>query len=320
MAVEKLELLLDRVRRYTGTQVYADSATGSAQLGVQTQMMIDLFNEAQHSLHGLVFTSAPMVFLKTKTLSTTSNQEEYNIPSDAFLGRNLFNVEYRRNTSDFYYPLQKKDPKLRNELMHGDPIWYIQLNKKIYINPVPQVAVTDGIRLTYEFALPELDIRRGKITAIGGTSTNPTSITCTGTTALDLAFAGSASPDYITVVSADGDIKMANISVSAYNSTTKVLTVSVSAEDGESIAVNDYVCLGNRSTNVTQLPEFCELYLTKYVEHAIMELTGHPSAMAAMTQLQAIAELLMQTFAEYNSDITEIPMHDRSRIINFGDY
>lgn len=320
MVMERLDLLIDRIRRYTATQSYTDSATGTAQVGIQTQMLVDLFNEAQHSCHGLIFANSPALFVKSATQDLVSGTESYTIPTDAFLGRNLIDVAVRQGTTDPYISLIKRDPKFRYDVANGVPSWYIQHNKNILLNPVPNVNVTSGLRLTYEFSLPELDVRRGKISAIGGTSTNPTSITCTSKTLLDLAFAGTADPEYITIVDHLGNIKMDNIRVSAYDSGTGVLTTSVTADAGESIAVNDFVVIGDYATTTSFLPEFCELYLTKYVEHAIMELLGHPSAGMIMSQLQAAAQLLTVTFAEYNSDITEIPLHDGSRIIDFGGF
>lgn len=314
--MERIDLLIQRIRRYTGTQSFTDSATGTAQTGVQTQMIVDLLNDAQHSLHGTLFSMAPSLFITTDTQNIVADQEAYSLPSDAFLGRNLISVDYKNGTGSDYYKLTKKDSHLRASDESGDPYQYVQHNKSILLNPVPDRAVANGLRITYEYALPELDVRRGKVSVVDDGS-NPTSITITNTTHMDIAFGSSDDPEYITVVDKDGVIQMDQIAVSAYDSGTGVITCAVSADATELVSVNDYVVIGKRASTHSELPGFCELFLTKFVEHAIMEITGHPGTSAAAQQLQYLTMQMGDVFLDYNTDITEIPIHDPSRIIGY---
>lgn len=314
--MERLDILVERIRRYTATQSFTDSGVLGSQIGVQTQMIVDLFNEANHALHGTIYGNAPALYIKTATIDISADTESYTLPTDAFLGVNVLSVEYKYGDgSGDYYKLRKKDIHMRDTVITGEPQYYIQHNNRILLNPIPATAKTDGIRVTYEAQQPEVDVRRGKVSAVDN-ATNPTSITVTGFGAATTAFEGSADPEYITVVDKDGNQQMRNIAVSAFDSGTGVFTCSVSAEAGESVAVDDYVVIGDNSSSHFQYPDFCEAFLTTYVKFNIFELLGHPSAGTAARQLVTQEALVKDVFADFNADIMEIPEHDESRIID----
>lgn len=314
--MERLDILVERIRRYTATQSFTDAGALGSQVGVQTQMIVDLFNEANHALHGIIYGNAPALYIKTATIDIASDTEEYTLPTDAFLGVNVLSVEYKYGDgSGDYYKIRKRDIHMRDTVITGEPQYYIQHNNRILLNPIPSTTKTAGIRVTYESQQPEVDVRRGTITAVDN-ATNPTSITIGTKSQADIAFAAGAAPEYITVVDKDGAQQMRNIAVSAYNSGTGVLTVSVSADAGESVSVGDYVVVGDNSSSHFQYPDFCEAFLTTYVKHSIFELLGHPSAATAARQLVSHQSLIMDVFADFNADIMEIPEHDESRIID----
>src|SRR3990167_2670046 len=151
--MERLDILIERVRRYTAAQSYTDAGLLSGQIGVQTQTLVDLFNEAQHALHGVIYANAPNLFVKTDTQNVVANQEAYTLPTDAFLGVNVVSVEYKYGSgSGDYLKLPKRDLHSRYTLSTSTPTGYIQHNKQILLNPLPSQAVTNGLRITYEYA------------------------------------------------------------------------------------------------------------------------------------------------------------------------
>lgn len=313
--MERLDILIDRVRRYTATQSYTDAASLSSQVGIQTQTLVDLFNEGQHILHGIIYADAPEMFVKTASQDIVADQESYTLPTDAFLGTNIISVEYKYSSSDNrYYKLEKASLHERHHVS-GNPNRYLQHKNAILLNPVPSTSVTDGLRITYEYRIPELDVRRGKISSVDS-ATNPTSITITDNAKADLMLGADAAAEYITVVDKDGNIRMDEIAVSAYDSSTGVITCSVSAGASESIAADDYVVIGKRATTHSEMPDFCEAFLTKYVEHGILELLGHPGASNAGIRLAQLQAQISDVFADFNADITRIPELDSDRIID----
>lgn len=311
--MKRLDELIEKVRRYTGTQSYTDAASLNSQIGLQTQTLVDLFNEAVHTLHGLLYSNASAVYLTSSTQDITAGTEAYTIPSDAFLDLNIVSVEYKLGgDSNDYVKLERRDIHMRDTSSNGTPSFYVQQGNQILLNPIPATSITNGLRLTYEARKPDVDVRRGKVSAVDSGS-NPTSITITNTTHADIAFAASAAPEKITVVDSNGNIQMKNITVSSYSS--GVLTVSASPSSGEAVAVNDYVVIGDHASSHPDFPDFMEHFLTEYVKHAIYDMLGHPSVNVSAQKLQQIGAQIADVWSDHNADIMKIQLFDSDRII-----
>jgi len=307
--MDRLNRLADRLRRYTHNQSFTDSAILSQQLGLQTQTIIDFFNEGEHVLHGLIYRAAPELYIKTDTIDIVANQEAYDLPLDAFLGSNIISIEYKYGTGDRDYTKLKRSPiHERGGQYSGVPSEYVLFNNQILISPVPSSNLTAGIRVTYEEKKARSDVRRGKVSAVDSGSA-PTSITLTsGTDAqMVLAFGGDNDPEYITLVDKDGVVQMANIPVTAYDSTTRIITLDTFTPLAtELAAVGNYVVVGSRSTTHPDFPDFCESFLLEYAKHAIMELEGHPGASAAAQKLRELTDQIVDVFADIHADLQPI--------------
>lgn len=315
--MERLDVLLERIRRYTYNQQFTDAGALGSQIGLQTQTLVDLFNEAHTSLRGIIYNNAPSVFMKTTNIDLVADQESYTLPSDGLLGGNVISVEYKYgDASGDYTKLDQANIHQRASNQTGTPQRYIHLDNTILVNPVPTSAKTDGLRVTYEYRVRDIDVRRGKVSAVDDAN-NPTSITITDKSHMDVAMAAGAAPEYISVVDKDGVAKMDNIHVSAYDSGTGVLTVSVSASSTESVAVNDYVVLGKTASSHSDYPDFCEPYLTEYVKASVMELDGHPLAGASNQKLRQYGLMVADAYADYNIDINYIAEIDEDRQIGW---
>lgn len=327
--MDRLDVLIQKVRRRTHTLSYTDSATETSQRGLQTQEIVELFNEAQRVAHGIIYANAPSVFIKTSTIDLVADQEAYTLASDSFLNVNVINVEYKYGSgSGDYSRLQKRNIHQRNSAYSGAPNIYIPLHNTILVNPVPSSALTAGLRVTYEFKLPALDVRRGKISSFGGSSTAPTSITLSsGSQNLaDVIFAeledagvgGDLAGIYITVVDKDGNQQMANIPVTDYDSSTRVITLgSFTASSGEEIAADDWIVIGKDSSTHSSLPDFAEQFVTEYVRHAVLEARGNVSeARVAERRLAELGQQLADVMADANYDITYIPETDADRMLD----
>lgn len=314
--MEQMDKLVEKVRRLTHEESFADSATIASQRGIQTQTLVDLFNDGQRRLHGILYDTGSSAFIKTATIDVTSGTATYSVPSDAFLGVNVISVEYKwGDNSGEYRKLIRKSIHERESEIEGEPYRYLQINDSIILEPEPQETVTDGLRVTYEFQQRTLDVRRGKVSAVddGG---NPTSITVTDKSLLDVALANNVDGTYITVVDKDGNQQMKSIPVSSYNSGTGVITLgSFTPTAGEAVAVNDYVVIGSNASTHSPFPEFCEPYLTNYVRHEIFDLVGHPSIGTAANRLAVTEQQLNTIWAQWQNDVEVIPELDPDRWI-----
>jgi len=134
----RVDKLVERIRRLTHTQSYTDSATSTAQRGLQTQTIVDLMNEAHEVIHGILFDNGTQTYLKESTLNVTADTESVTIPSDAFMGVNILNVEYKYGSGDNdYYKLKKLSEHERDTRSTGDPLSYIQRENTILLHPIP---------------------------------------------------------------------------------------------------------------------------------------------------------------------------------------
>lgn len=141
--MDRLDVIISKVRRRTHTQSYTDSATTSQRQGLQTQEIVDLFNEAQRVAQGIIYANAPSIFIKTSTIDLVANQEAYTIASDSFLNVNVINVEYKFGSgSGDYTRLIKRNVHQRDSSYSGTPYYYIMLKNQLLINPIPSEAKT----------------------------------------------------------------------------------------------------------------------------------------------------------------------------------
>lgn len=312
-----LDKLVERVRRMTHSQSYTDSATSTAQRGLQTQTIVDLFNDAHEALHGILFDNGSQTYIKQDLLNIVSGTEAVDIPSDAFLGVNVLSVEYKYGSgANDYRKLKLSSMHERDTSSTGDPLMYISRNDQILLNPIPSSSVTSGLRVTYGYQLPTVDVRRGKVSAVDDAD-DPTSITIGANT---LATAAMSDSDligtYITVVDKDGVIQMSNIPITAYDTGTGVITLgSFTSTASEVVAVGDYVVMGANSSTHSPFPRACEPFLLEFVKRDIHSLLGDPMQVSSERKLIALQFRLESMFAEWNSDIKGISELDSERFI-----
>ena len=82
----RLDKQAERIRRFTHTQSFTDSATGTAQRGLQTQTIVDLMNEAHEVLHGIFYDNGSQAYITQSLLDITANTEAVTISTDAYMG------------------------------------------------------------------------------------------------------------------------------------------------------------------------------------------------------------------------------------------
>jgi len=272
-------------------------------------------NEAHEVLHGILFDVSSQVYVKEELLDITANTEAVTIPTDSFMGVNVLSVDYKNGSgSGDYVKLKKVSEHQRDSSSSGAPSTYVQRENQILLGPIPSTSKTSGLRVVYEYQLPTVDVRRGKVSAVDSGSA-PTSITITDNTLGNIAFADSdLSGMYITVVDKDGNQQMKNIPVASYSS--GVLTLgSFTPTAGELVAVNDYVVVGANSSTHSPFPRSCEPFLLEYTKRNVYELRGHPMLGASDQKLQSLEAQVTSMVVEWSSDIKYIPEIDTDRII-----
>lgn len=298
--MRRIDQLITISRKNTGNVEFTDTT------GIGDDQMIEWANFGQERILSLIQREHPSILQREKVIDATTSVETVNLPDDLFLGSRVEKVEYSstRNESD-YYNLIRYTIHERFNGIQSDPVAYIRRSSQILLQPKPQ---SNGlVRITYQKAIPRLDVRRGQVSAVTLGATTITSLTLDATQTID----DSTLLDYgyMTVVDSDGVVKMKGIPISAINTTTGTVTVSPTFvfETGETISVGDYVVAGKYSSTHSSLPEVCERYLIQYMDFKAFKADSNTDSEEAVAELKAMEEEIIASFAEPDVDIIPIP-------------
>jgi hypothetical protein len=155
-----------------------------------------------------------------------------------------------------------------------------------------------------------MDVRRGIVTDVTSTSgviSNLVVDADSGTVPFDIS--DFEEFDRISVVDADGVQQARNIPLDSVNSNgTLTVRSGFTLQTGETIAVGNYVILGENSTTHLQLPQTCEKYL---IEYATWKMFMRDSSTDSGEQAGVVSALeadIVDAFAEISGDVDRIPI------------
>ncbi len=300
----RIDLLLDEAKSST------ENTESTADTGVPDSEYLRAFNDAQVKIHSAILLQNPRILIKEKLITGVANIEALDLPSDVFGTTRIVKVEYSvtGNERD-YYKLDSAVTEERQTGGQGMPSYYIRQSQQLLIQPAPTTA---GVfRVTYEKVLPKLDLRRGRVLTVVLTSTGITSLVLDPTisTSDDITVMNRA--EYLCVVSKLGVIKMKNIPITEVNSSTGEVTVETfSFEDGETIAVGDYVVAGAFVTTHSELPDICERYLLAFANWRILKRDSSNDSSEAGQELSDILADILATYARSDKEVHSVPIID----------
>jgi hypothetical protein len=309
----RLDHLILDIRNQTHTQDFSSTE------GIPNDTMVHFFRYANKALRGLIYGGGFDEYIATTTTDIVSSQEAYSLPSDSFLKTNVISVEYKYGQeSGDYRKLDRASLHLRDTTYDGTPLRYIQHDNQILINPPPASAVTDGLRITYEHRLPDLDIRRGIISSTTGNPITAITLDLTPSLTKDsgIVTAGASvltTADYITIVDKDGTVLMDDIPIDNYDTSTGIITITsgFTPDTGETSPAGAYVVEGDYASTHSSFPDFCEMYLISYVKYLVYRHNGHPDLPYAEREMKEQSLLIIEVFGESNKDINYIGIIDR---------
>ncbi|MHA2065574.1 MAG: phage adaptor protein [Candidatus Thorarchaeota archaeon] len=252
--MRNLSLLITQSRRNTENEDF------SADRGIGDEEFIEYFNNAQDRIQALIQAGFPDVFQEDTIIDAVSGQEEYAIPTDAFLGTRIDMVEYSDSgATEEFYELKKASKRERTTGLNANPSFYIRRNQSILLQPKPESS--GKIRITYQKKLPKLDVRRATVLTATLSATAITALTLDTSVAIDDV--GLLEENFITVIDKNGLIKMKNIPIDAIDTGTGIVTVTAgfTFQTGETIVPGDFLLRGTESSTHSQLPDNVERYL-----------------------------------------------------------
>jgi hypothetical protein len=300
--MRRLDLLITQSRKNTGNENFTETT------GISDEQHIEAANHGQEYIQSIVSTIFTDLFQVEKIIDTTPNESDYDIPADALLGTRIDLVEYSPtgNESD-YYNVNKGNKREKLSGISSTPSFYIRRNKTISLQPQPSQS-SGKLRITYQQALPKLDIRRGTVLSSTTSGSSLTSLVLDFTQQIDDTEL--LEENYITVVNKLGEIQMAGIPISAIDTTTGVVTIDAgfTFEDGETISVGDYVLRGKRSTTHSELADTFERFLLAYTNWKVFKIDSSQDSVEAQEELRIIGEDIKAACNEPDGDVSFVPI------------
>lgn len=310
MALERLELLIRAAREQTGNQQY------SATSGIPQRNMVRHFNDGQEYIYNQIMQERSTLYKKEGFIDVVDGQASYTLPSDVYMSHNIQKIDYTP-TGDArnYYPLNMRTP--REEIsIRGYPEAYFLRDGKVILSPIPVRSITNGLRLNYQYVIPSLDIRRATVqssnfNAITKTVTSITLNVDSYLSSENIDELNSNWVDYICVVDKNGTILMKDLPVTGFtDGVTKTITIDNSfiAQTGETLPANSFIVFGKNATTHSQLPSAAKKCLLTFVELRTQMSDSNSEAAETSPIMQVLMKDLLDSIAELEEDIWQIPI------------
>ncbi len=311
----RFDLIVRNVQLQAGTKKY------SATSGVRMAEYVRWGNDAQQQILNRIFNChSTSVLTKTSTIDTVAQQAEYGLPVDLHNGTNIITVLFSFDGNPINYaPLQLRTPRQEISIASYPTAYFIR-NNKLVLTPVPSQGATAALKLTYQQTIPDLDIRRASITAIGagtpvpGGTSYPLTLSVNGLlqeTEQDMA---ASYVDYVCVVDKDGTQMATGSSFVSYNSTTHILNVLLTADEALSLAsaisalTYPWLVFGKNASTHSQLPAICERYITNYCAMGVQARDSNSDIDTTNPLLSRVEEDIITAIETAEEDLSAIPI------------
>ena len=168
--------------------------------------ILQYLNDAHERLHAVVSAKYPKIFVETKEYDIVRGQADYSLPTDAFLGNKVLNVEYSyTGDTDDYYPLEPITLKERTNYS-GYPVNYIRRSGKITLDPIPD-SPSGKIRVEYVKRIRHLDSRRGVVDIITTSGSSIASLVLDTSNAIAIDSDAFEDVEHVCLVDKNGNSK-----------------------------------------------------------------------------------------------------------------
>ena len=303
--------LITQARRSTDN-LDGSTITGNGGVGISDNEIIQYFNDGQDRVQSLADAEFTPIFIKTGNIATVANQSDYDLPTDIYGTGKVSLVEFRKDSSAQFFPIRPLTPEMQGfdssdntSTFDGIPLGYQIRGGKLVITPTPRSNV-GTYRLTYPAFVDRLDIRRGQVTSTTDDATDYLTILLDDDVNLDNTEINAN--DTLSVVDKEGVMIYRNIEYTAYDQSTRVLTLASGVALATAvISTGDYITLDRNAVTHSTLPNFVERYLITYAEWKLLVRRSSTDAAAKQTELSAIETDISESFRQTTHDVRRIP-------------
>ena len=302
--------LIDQIRRQTELE-----GTVSATANISDEEILQYVNDAQQYLQEQLERINYHPFLAEDIQDVVANQEAYDLPTDALMGSNIVSIEFSRTgqVADYSTLYRVTMPERETASGSWQPLRYILRQDTVLLNPIPSTSTTNGLRINYSQAAPNLDKRRAIIDAITVVAGQVTALSV-DVTAYATFFPGSSAfssseilvDDYFCIVATDGTIRARNIPITAINSGTgnATITAYTPASSSETGSVGNYLVAGRDTTTHSTLPNYCEKFLIHWPSWQLLSRNGHDDeAGVQKARVDQIEDSIKSSFMKLFDDV-----------------
>lgn len=308
MALERVDILQRDARLQAGAKLY--TATG----GVRMSEVVRFINEAQEGILNKILQTKSPLFTRQTQIAVTAGTATYpipgTIPNVVHTTGNILGIKYSFDgQAKNAYPLDKRSAR-QEVSIPAYPTSYFLRDGQIVISPIPNQ--TSGVLFVdYQYTLPTLDIRRGLISAHGLSSITLTqNNTLLAETGEDLS---TGLVDYISVVDKDGTLVANSIPVTSYDTTTRVISCTLTAEQNAAVQdTGNWVVFGKYATTNSLLPDICRRYLVHYTARLIQMRDSNSETTVTKELVDEIEAEVLMACADLEEDLTAIAILDSS--------
>lgn len=295
--MKRLELLIEEARELSQNSRY-DSDSGKSQ-----SVFVRYFKNAQDVILRAIQNSKSKFLILDQIVPIVSGQELYSYPSRIYM-QNIDTIEYSTDGVK-YVPLTKCYAKDRNSQSLGFGFGYILRKDGFLLTPPVQ---SGFLRINYLLDINRPQIRQGRISALtlgsgvlsaltvdpSEASFDPTSIN---------------KENILCVCDKFGVQKAKNITYDSVNQSTGVFTLSsFTLDSGDSLAVGDYICVGENVTNKIELPTTCESFLILHATYQSKYGDSSSWTKEVKDDMSLHLDQLMDSFSRNSADLNQIPI------------
>ena len=306
-----IRVIRERGKTFDG----AVDANGVVTSGVSNELILQFLNEAQDALQARIAKVFPNYFYSTRIITLVGNQEAYSIDDALLNDSKIVQVEYSFDGSlEGYRPLRFRSLYERNSDTFTEPLYYILFNNQILLNPIPATSGSSSVRVTYYRSLDDLALRAGTVAArtLTGSSLSALTLSTANDDATGLQLGASEHP-YLCFSDLFGSVLSRNITYSAYDSGTGVVTLSPGTQvldPGETLPVGSFATVGQFTTTHSKLPNDCERYLIIFASKRLMSQNSSADEVAEDAEVRAVEEDIISNFAPVSGDVQAVPIID----------
>lgn len=303
----------------TTRDISRNTANSDGTVSIGDNEILQYLNDAQDRAEALIASTKTLekLFAKEVLISVVANQESYAITDRLFMNRSIDMVEFSASGQlGDYVLLDKIEIYNRDTNTTNYPVGYSRRGGRIYLTPIPSIS-SGTLRVTFNGALDDLDIRRAGISTVTGlSSTTFTSITLDSTAnSFESTTPNWSTIDYICIVDKDGARKARNIPWGNYNTGTNVFTplagYTFITGASETITTSDFCVFGKYRSTHSGLPDEWERYLIHYAVESILHKDSSDDVVMQSEKLQKMEQDLLDAMVAQTAEIQRIPQLNR---------